>query len=343
MTVDCGLKTTFVPYLTFVKPRTPMNTNFTDYLLKITQATQCQAIETIQSLWSGYGSIIRYRLEHALVDTVVVKFISLEPASVHPRGWNTDNSHNRKVKSYQVETHWYEHWSQLCTNDCKVPKLIGSFAEGNQQWIVLEDLNLNFPLRKNQLDLSEVKACLKWLANFHATFLNQKPTGLWEVGTYWHLATRPDEFTKIEHQALKAKAHLIDALLNQCKYQTLVHGDAKLANFCFSEEGQRVAAVDFQYVGGGCGIKDVAYFFGSCLSSAECELYQDELLDFYFSQLGQALADAKVDFGALEQEWRTMYPIAWTDFTRFLMGWMPTHQKLNDYSIRLMNLVLANL
>ena len=320
-----------------------MNTNFTDYLLKITEATQCQAIETIQSLWSGYGSIIRYRLENALVDTLVVKFISLEPSSAHPRGWNTNNSHNRKVKSYQVETHWYEHWSQLCTNDCKVPKLIGSFAEGNQQWIVLEDLDRNFPLRKNQLDLSEVKACLKWLANFHATFLNQKPTGLWEVGTYWHLATRPDEFAKIEHPALKAKAHLIDALLNQCKYQTLVHGDAKLANFCFSEEGQRVAAVDFQYVGGGCGIKDVAYFFGSCLSSAECELYQDELLDFYFSQLGQALADAKVDFEALEQEWRTMYPIAWTDFTRFLMGWMPTHQKLNDYSIRLMNLVLANL
>jgi len=322
-----------------------MSTHFTDYLLKITQSTKCNETETIQSLWSGYGRISRYQLDNAALKTVVVKFIALNQATEHPRGWNTTYSHERKVKSYQVETHWYEQWNLQCTPDCRVPKLLGSFVEGDNQWIVLEDLNPNFPLRKTQLDLAEVKVCLQWLANFHSVFLGQSPVDLWEVGTYWHLATRPDEFEKIEDQVLKAKAHQIDELLNQCKYQTLVHGDAKLANFCFSEDGKQVAAVDFQYVGGGCGIKDVAYFLGSCLSSIECELYQDELLDFYFLQLKNGLSTMKstIDLKALEQEWRLLYPIACADFARFLMGWMPTHQKLNRYLLDITKSVIASL
>ena len=322
-----------------------MSTNFTNYLLKITKATEAKETETIQSLWSGYGRIARYQLDNALFKTVVVKFISLNQATEHPRGWNTNYSHQRKVKSYQVETHWYKQWSQLCTHHCRIPKLIGTFAEENNQWIVLEDLNLDFPLRKTRLDFAEVKVCLKWLANFHGTFLNHPPTGLWKIGTYWHLETRPDEFEKIEDQELKAKAHRIDELLNQCKYQTIVHGDAKLANFCFSEDGQKVAAVDFQYVGGGCGMKDVAYFLGSCLSSAECALYENALLDFYFSEFKKSFDRMKleIDFKALEQEWRVMYPIACADFTRFLMGWMPTHRKVHDYNLTVTKSVLASL
>ena len=209
----------------------------------------------------------------------------------------------------------------------------------------MEDLNANFPLQKQQLNFSEVKVCLSWLANFHATFLNQKPTGLWQVGTYWHLNTRPDEFKKTEHQELKSKAHLIDELLNQCKYQTIVHGDAKLANFCFSENGTAVAAVDFQYVGGGCGMKDLAYFLGSCLSSSECELHEKELLNFYFSVLKKTLESSSfnVDFKELEDEWRRLYPVACTDFTRFLLGWMPSHKKVNNYNLNLMRSIFAGL
>lgn len=322
-----------------------MNSNFKNYLLKTTHSSACEEVEIIQSLWSNYGRISRYQLSDSALQTVVVKFISLNQDNDHPRGWNSTNSHNRKVKSYEIETHWYQQWNQHCLENCPVPKFIGSFSEGKDQWIILEDLNLNFPLRKHQVSFSEVKVCLQWLANFHATFLNDSPDGLWKIGTYWHLATRPDEFEKIEHQELKSKAKVIDQLLNQCQYQTIVHGDAKLANFCFSEDGKKVAAVDFQYVGGGCGMKDIAYFLGSCLSSSECELYQDALLDFYFLELERALKRtfSKVDFKALEQEWRKMYPIACTDFTRFLLGWMPSHQKVNAYNLNLMEAVLSEL
>lgn len=322
-----------------------MRSDFKNYLLKVTRASSCEEVEIIQSLWSGYGKISRYQLMDSAMNTVVVKCISPSPSKSHPRGWNTDNSHRRKVKSYEVETYWYEKWNQLCSDNCRVPTFIGSFTERNDQYIILEDLNAHFPIRKYQIDLSEVKVCLKWLANFHMTFLAHVPTGLWKIGTYWNLGTRPDEYEKIENETLKSKAHIIDELLNKCKFQTIVHGDAKLANFCFSENGERVAAVDFQYVGGGCGIKDVAYFLGSCLSSEYCELYESELLHFYFSELRKAVESTtkNIDFSALEHEWRNMYPIACTDFIRFLMGWMPDHQKVNDYNIKIMERVLASL
>merc|ERR1719373_100887 len=86
------------------------------------------------------------------------------------------------------------------------------------------------------------------------------------------------------HGGLKARAAEIDARLNAAKYQTFVHGDAKLANFCFSQDDSRVAAVDFQYVGGGCGMKDVAYFMG-CFSDGDGFRDKEGLVDFYFEQL----------------------------------------------------------
>ena len=322
-----------------------MNPNFKKELLSQTKASDCEELEIIQALWSNYGKISRYKLINSSLETVVVKSIILENSNEHPRGWKTHKSHSRKVKSYQVETNWYENWSHLCNKKSRVPEFIGAYSENNKQWIVLEDLDHNYPLRKQQITFSEVKSCLSWLANFHAIFLGKKPDGLWEIGTYWHLETRPEEFEKIQNIELKAKAHQIDELLNNCRFQTLVHGDAKLANFCFSEIGNDVSAVDFQYVGGGCGMKDVAYFLGSCLSSSECELYENELLNFYFLELKSALdhINKTEDFGTLEQEWRSMYPIACADFTRFLMGWMPTHQKINNYSLKLLNAVLSAL
>lgn len=336
--------TTFVSSQKSKLTTVAMNPLFKNHLLTLTKASDCRELEVIQKLWSGYGKISRYELEGSAIKTVVVKCIALDLSIAHPRGWNTNLSHNRKVKSYQVETLWYENWNQRCSEKCRTPKFLGSFAEKEHQWIILEDLNEEFPDRRYEIDLAEVKVCLKWLANFHITFLTQQAIGLWEVGTYWHLETRPDEFEKIEHQELKTKAHLIDAALNQCKYLTIVHGDAKLANFCFSEDGKNIAAVDFQYVGGGCGMKDVAYFLGSCLSSAECELYESELLDHYFSALRMAFEAAafNFDFNALELEWRAMYPIACTDFIRFMLGWMPTHQKINAYNLKMVNSVLSN-
>lgn len=188
----------------------------------------------------------------------------------------------------------------------------------------------------------EVRACLGWLAHFHALFLGVEPEGLWPVGTYWHLETRPDELEAMDDAELKAAAADIDRRLSGCLFKTIVHGDAKVENFCFSRRGHDVAAVDFQYVGGGCGMKDVVYLLGSCMDERECERRVPALLEHYFTEL-KLFLKTDVDVDALEKEWRDMFAFAWTDFHRFLLGWMPGHRKINRYSKQLTKEVLLKL
>jgi len=149
----------------------------------------------------------------------------------------------------------------------------------------------------------------------------------------------------MDDEALKTAASAIDQTLQQSAFLTFVHGDAKLANFCFSNDGKQVAAVDFQYTGGGCGMKDVAYFIGSCLYEEEIEQQEDQLLAFYFKALKKAVTvqQKNIDFAALEKDWRALYPVAWTDFHRFLKGWSPDHWKINSYSERMAREVMAQL
>lgn len=323
-----------------------MNTALNKLLLQATNAKTARVVEVIQPLWSGYGEIVRTELKGGPIGSAVVKHICLPAQVDHPRGWNTEHSHQRKLKSYQVEKAWYQDWSYRCGDHCRVAKCYGSGTINQESLIVLEDLDeAGFPQRKTQLNKSETLLCLHWLANFHATFLGATPKGLWEIGSYWHLATRPDELAAIKDTRLRRSAPMIDAALNQCQFKTLVHGDAKLANFCFDHHGRAAAMVDFQYVGGGCGMKDVAYFLGSCISEQQCEQWQEELLDYYFSSLQQSLLEQgkQLDWDALEKEWRQMFPIAWTDFYRFLLGWMPTHHKINPYTLRLASQVLTQL
>jgi len=344
-------------------------------ICEITKARTCRLGDVIQSLWSGYGVIQRVELDLPEHPTAIVKHIDLSQARANRRGWSGNVSHQRKVRSYQIEKTFYQSYSQKCMEldrdclledrdgglTCRVPKMLAAFEkpESSGWLLVLEDLdaagfNLRSPSwRRNpgsspELDLH---ACLRWLANFHATFMGCQPTGLWPIGTYWHLATRKQEWESMEECQLKELASAIDQYLNASKFQTLVHGDAKLANFCFGEslhgrnDEPSVAAVDFQYVGGGCGMKDVAYLVSSCLDGSESESQQNALLDIYFRQLEKSLATHKpnIDFASLESQWRELYPFAWADFCRFLAGWSPGHWKLNQYNDQVTKGVLRQL
>ena len=305
-----------------------------------------EVTEVIQELWSGYGQILRIKLSGTSPSTVIAKHISVPTSANHPRGWNSDASHQRKLISYQVETAWYRHWSQHCGNRCRIPKLLAYDQHSDETLLILEDLDAaGFPLRLTSVNRTQLNSCIDWLANFHATFMGKIPADLWETGTYWHLATRSDELEALDDLPLRNAAPTLDRMLSGARYQTFVHGDAKLANFCFSGTADQVAAVDFQYVGGGCGMKDLAYLIGSCLDEAACEKQEAQLLERYFKTLCTTLSDMQpsIDTIAVETEWRTLFPIAWTDFHRFLKGWSPGHWKINSYSERLAREVIGTL
>lgn len=297
-------------------------------------------VEPVQSLWSGYGEIVRVQLKGGIAPSVIVKWVEPPHDMKHPRGWAGRASHDRKLKSYRVEQNFYTNWIPDYTASHRTARCHVAEATEHGWRFLLEDLDASgYARRCMSLNASQLDHCLRWLASFHAQFIGKQPTGLWRVGTYWHLATRKDELKALKDKQLRAAAQKLDATLNNCQYRTLVHGDAKVANFCFGQND--VSAVDFQYVGGGCGIKDVAYFLSSCLTDGECEAQAEHHLDTYFRFLRQHLPES-VDGNAVEQEWRSLYPAAWADFHRFLAGWAPNHWKIHRYTRQMTERALAD-
>lgn len=314
-----------------------------------TGAAAARQGDRIQQLWSGYGEIRRVHLEGAAAASVILKRVDPPGAgAAHPRGWASDRSHQRKLRSYQVELAWYRDHAARCGAACRVPAFVAGRETAAGWEFLLEDLDAaGFAGRRRQASRAEVLAALRWLAALHATFLGDPGEGLWPVGTYWHLDTRPDELAAMQPGRLRDAAAALDARLASARYRTLVHGDAKLANFCFPEgdPGGPVAAVDFQYVGGGVGVQDVAYLLSSAWGEDGLEREAPSLLEAYFGALREALDErgrAQV-VPQLEAEWRDLYPVAWADFCRFLQGWAPGHGKLHGYSGRLSTQALETL
>ena len=133
-----------------------------------------------------------------------------------------------------------------------------------------------------------------WLAKFHADFFETDVSGLWPAGSYWDLQ-RPHRLAALKNieaesdleRDLIAFASDFDSEIKKCSFQTIIHGDAKVENFCFSENGE-VAGLDFQWVGKGTGLRDLMCLISSCVKSEE--LIQKSL-DFYFSSLSGRVGD----------------------------------------------------
>ncbi|GGQ31786.1 phosphotransferase [Shewanella litoralis] len=325
----------------------PVSENILQRISQAVGASQISHVELIQPLWGGYGQLFRAYVCGTSYPSVIVKYIRLPQPSSHPRGWNTPLSHQRKLQSYLVEVNWYQHYANAHSQQplSPLPQCLYVEQQTNETLLVLQDLHtIGFTRVNPHVTPTVVRACLTWLGYFHAQYMSATPNGLWPVGTYWHLDTRPDEYAALSDGPLKSAAVMIDRVLSQCPFQTLLHGDAKLANFCFSEDN-RAAAVDFQYIGQGCGMKDVIMLLSSVLNYHEPESMIDAYLEHYFSELTHGLRKFHPHINPQDvlHAWRPLYCVAWADFKRFVKGWSVEHVKINAYTESLTALAIKQL
>lgn len=328
-------------------------------------------IALIQTLWSGYGACFRALLspqptsnppthDSKIASPLKIVAKCATPPSVmhHPRGWNGLTGHKRKLSSFANENSFYRHLQPYTNSSCIVPKCIAEKRFGENTVLVMEDLaSLGFTETTDTLSIEQAHVVLRWLGEFHAQFLGSKSQiahqkiNVWDEGSYWHLGTRQDEYNAMAQSPLKSAAHKIAHALSSASYQTLIHGDAKVANFCFTQQYDACAGIDFQYVGFGVGVKDVAYFLGSALSTDDQKhytqacltVYFDALKDAYLSRVAKASKTSSntsrlsylppsshICIDSVIVQWHELYSFACADFHRFLSGWSPQHWKIDE-------------
>lgn len=278
------------------------------WVAEVSEARGVRRVAPVRGLWGAWGTLVRVELEAGPRATVVVK------AARPPPRRGDEVGHDRKVRSYAVEATFLRRFAPRAP---RTPQLIAARIEGERTTVVMEDLvaaGFTLPVR-DDASLATLEPCIAWLADLHAAFLGAAPGELFAEGSYWHLATRPTELAVMEHDGLRAAARELDARLAGVRHRTILHGDAKEANFLARADGA-VAAVDFQYAGGGCGMRDVAYLLAG---RADDEAFEARGLDLYFRHLHRALGPERAS--AVEDEWRPLHRVAWLDFQRFLSGW----------------------
>lgn len=106
-----------------------------DLVLRACGASCLRVGSTIQTLWSGYGEIVRLHVQGCDRPSVVVKHVRFPREAEH-----TERSHARKVRSYQVEAHWYQNYST--DQSCRVPCCLAARCYGDEMLMVLEDLHV---------------------------------------------------------------------------------------------------------------------------------------------------------------------------------------------------------
>jgi hypothetical protein len=118
-----------------------------------------------------------------------------------------------------------------------------------------------------------------------------------------------DRLAPADRQVLEAVPGLIAAWSTaRTERFAPVHGDFRLDNLLFPDEGGDVGVVDWQTVSLGLPARDLAYFLGTCLSVDDRRAHEDDLVAAYHAALvdhgvaGYRLGDCRDDyrFGLLQ-------------------------------------------
>ncbi|KAH6648264.1 kinase-like domain-containing protein [Truncatella angustata] len=190
----------------------------------------------------------------------------------------------------------------------------------------------------------------------HGPGLGFDVQGIWLNGGYTYLATRRKEYaTLVRDKGVEwsdilcrpspgggpSLAERVAAFLapssesssshSMSGYETIIHGDVKSENMFASEKGDQVAFVDFQYVGLGLGVCDLAKLFTCSIpmtmlvDDPEGDLQEGELsmqpgeksLLLYYLQKLEDIAGKTYPWDIFLQHWE----IALIDWLRFQASW----------------------
>ncbi|KAI1801287.1 Ecdysteroid kinase-domain-containing protein [Daldinia bambusicola] len=229
--------------------------------------------------------------------------------------------------------------------------------------------------KRSELNENQIYAALDWLSSFHRTsrrFMslnlqeyvrppleeaerrrNGDNSGktLWLNGGYTYLATRRKEYKELcqdedsEWSVLckpfapggQAVSEMVADFLTPHgrDYETLIHGDVKSENLFTMGTGKKAAFYDFQYVGLGLGVCDLAKLFTCSVPrgfliekgrelpwALPMTVGESKLLEYYYSKLTNDFRDA--EGRKLEYDWDSFirhWDTALVDWLRFQASW----------------------
>lgn len=348
-----------------------------------------QTIQSLQSLWAGYGQICRVTVDNeslkdhsedsttSHLQSYILKLVTPPPTKA------TDEGHARKILSYRVEQYFYTKLAPQMPGSIPVAKCIASINEQRPDGtsmtaMILTDLRQRYPVageKRDVLTSTQIFAVLDWLSGFHgfwwsktenfdrsklvrppleevqAETQNISEKAVWLNGGYTYLATRRTEYSRLASDHNDEWSSLLTAhvpgtnhdiaevasifLAPTTKgraattdYQTLIHGDVKSENLFTSNSGEQVAFYDFQYVGLGLGVCDLAKLFTcsvpldmlvssrSIPRELEMQSGEKKLLRRYWERLRE-VSGKEYDWSVFVMHWET----ALVDWLRFQASW----------------------
>ncbi len=236
-------------------------------------------VEPVGETAGFLGDIGRIRLtwdpSDAGPDSVIAKFPTLRASNLET---------GKGLLAYEREMRFYQHFSTDCP--LKPPKFYGgSDVTGEGDYLLLmEDLQpFRFVSQLDVLAAEDARACIDGLASMHAHYWEQpeldRVESLYQFSDWAEIYTpiiasgwplfQKDFGPLIPHEMFpmyepgNAAAGAIFQYFSRCRPKTLLHGDARIENFCFNRDTGAARAYDWQLAAAGPGIYDVMYFFAN--------------------------------------------------------------------------------
>jgi thiamine kinase-like enzyme len=312
--------------------------------------------EVVAHLWKGYGRISRFTAADGT--TSIIKRVSAPLL----RAENLDQAELddlRKRFSYQIEHYLYENNPSGFVGNARIAKFIASCDDWLEMEDLKQSFPLAKSALSERHTQVVLRWFAQFHATHFGSrheeypppipspgkdFPTKRPdlwkslqeTGhlssisYWETGSYWYLTTRLRERATLpsSKDPLKDWKGAISAAIDyavqsipRC-FQTLIHGDAKVANVLFDSQEEHVAMYDFQYCGWSSPMRDVAAFLVTSTQKLDEDI-QDRLLRFYHKELISELSNRDQE-AAKYYSFDLMlehYGSCIADFYRFQYSW----------------------